>query len=120
MSKVLTDTPTTIQGLVAMIQAEIAQGNMAPVRATHLLNQLSALTGNIAAHVLGCEMAYNTVFAELLTEHGKENRAKVHAKTTTTYGDWQAALNDAKLVETLIASLKYLLRSAENEMRMSR
>lgn len=111
----------SVRELVKAIQIEIRDKSITPDRAAVLVTKLAALLGNVGEEILEADMAFNLVFAELLdASKGIAARAKVKANTTPQYRRLQEAKGTRDQVETLVGSLKYLIRVAESEMRLSR
>ena len=55
-----------------------------------------------------------------LDAEAKANRAKIRAETSPEYQRKREARDTKELVQELVRSLKYFLRSKEEEMRLSR
>lgn len=112
---------STVRHIVKEIQREIRDGDdLLPERAADLLTKLAALLGNINDEIRDADMAYATVLLEHLRGAEKANRAKIAAETTPAYQRKQEARHLKELAESLIGSLKYLLRAKESEMRLTR
>ena len=97
-----------------------AMGELDPGRATHLLQNLSALLGNVSSIWIAKEMEYNRYFAKISKEVEKITEARILAKASLEY---QLKLEAEALLNTtneLINSLKYLVRYKTQEMRNSK
>ncbi len=66
------------------------------------------------------DMAFATVLLQHLNGEEAANRAKIRAETTPEYLRKREARDTKELVTELIRSLKYMLRSQAEEMRLSR
>jgi hypothetical protein len=106
--------------MVKSIQAEIRDNELPANRAAALVTKLAALLGNVGDEIRSAEMSFNYVYATLLASDGTAARAKVQAQTSPEYLRLREAKDTRELVEQLIGSLKYLIRVAESEMRLSR
>lgn len=104
---------------VGSIQRELRSGDVLPARAREMLMTLTSLYGNCLTEATKTEQAYKTVLVTCLDSEKKANRATIRAELSVEYGDWQAARNTVTLVTELIRSLKVLLKSIEEEMRLA-
>lgn len=110
----------TVRQMVAEIQVELRSGDVMPSRARELLMTLTSLLGNCQQEVTRAEGAFNAVYAGFLDTEGKANRARIRAELTPEYGARQDARNAFALVTEMIRSLKVILRSIEEEVRLAR
>jgi hypothetical protein len=110
----------TVRELVKQIQVEIRDTDLQPARAAELLTKLTALLGNCFEEIREADHAYALVLLACLESEAKANRAKIRAETSPEYRRKREARDTRDLVQELIGSLKYLLRSAEAEMRLAR
>ncbi len=111
----------TVRGMVRQIQVEVRDTpDLLPDRAAHLLAKLSSLIGNCNDEIRDADMAYASVLLSRLESEEKANRAKIRAETTEEYRRKREARDTKELATELIRSLKYLLRSKEEEMRLAR
>ena len=117
-------SPTTnrpsVRDLVTAIQVEVRDTDLQPDRAAQLLAKLTALLGNIQAEIREAEHEYAVVLLQHLDGEDAANRAKIRAETTPQYLRKREARDAKELVVELIRSLKYILRAAEEEMRLTR
>ena len=110
----------TVRGMVADIHREILAGDLQPERARSLLLRLSALTGNVLEEIREADAEYAVVLLGLLRSSEAANRAKIEAETRPEYQRKQEARNTREVVQEMARSLKYFLRSQEEEARLSR
>jgi len=111
----------TIPEQVAAIQREAAGDDLMPSRAAELLTKLAAaLLPSCNADIRNADMKYNLVYKTCLETVDKANRAKIVAECSPEFEKKREARDRKEEVEALIASLKYYLRSYENEMRLAR
>lgn len=110
----------TVREMIRAIQDEILTTDLAPVRASELLTRLTALMGNCSTEIRESEFEYAHVLLKYLEADEAANRARIRAETTQEYLRKREARDTKELVMELIRSLKYLLRTAEEEMRLSR
>jgi hypothetical protein len=112
---------TSIRGVVRSIQREIRDGGqLLPDRAAELLTMLTAVIGNVNDEIRVADADYASVLLEHLESEEAANRARIRAETTPAYQRKREARDTKELVVELIRSLKYYLRSQEEEMRLAR
>lgn len=109
----------TVRDMVWAMQGEILKGELLPMRAAALLMRLTALMGNAAQEIRERDAIYANVLLALLKSSLKASHAKIEAETTAAFKWRQEARDTKELIVELTRSLKYLLRTAEEEMRMS-
>lgn len=109
----------TVRGLVAAAQAEIRDTDLLPERARVLLVQLSALLGNCNDEIRKADAMYAEALLRYLDSETKANRARIRAEASPEFQRRQEARDTKELVIELVRSLKYLLRSLEEEMRLA-
>jgi hypothetical protein len=106
--------------MVREIQNELRTEDVTPTRASELLVKLSAIMGNCLTEIREADHAYAVVLLEHLEADTAANRAKIRAETTQEYL-WKRETRDTKeIVVEMSRSLKYLLRSQAEEMRLVR
>jgi hypothetical protein len=94
--------------------------NLGPSEASKYLVELSALTGNVNEELLKVMMDYNYKKSEFLTEIKSVAKAEVKAQCTEEYRRLQEVKGYRDLIVELIRSLKYFLRSLEDERSFSK
>lgn len=110
----------TVREMVAALQREVLAGDLTPDRASEILLKLTALLGNCAAEIREADLVYaNRLLAEL-NAHDKANRARIAAEVTPEFRRKREAHDAKDLVVELIRSLRQMLRTAGDEMRLSR
>lgn len=109
----------SIRERIKAFQKELASGDVVPSRAREILMELSALLGNVLTEEREAEMAFNVVLLGYLDGDEAANRAKIRAAITPEYLRLQVAKDTHTAVVELIRSLKVILRSIEEEMRLS-
>lgn len=108
----------TIRGHVRLLQVEVRDtSDLLPDRAAEILNRLSGLLGNVVDEIREADMAYNVVYLTYLESEKAANRAKVRAETTQEYRRKREAHDLKELAVTLIQSLKYFIRTKQEEYR---
>jgi hypothetical protein len=111
----------TIRGFVRDIQVEVRDSSdLQPDRAADLMTKLTALLGNINDEIREADAEYACVLLQHLESEDAANRAKIRAETTPAYQRKRHARDTKELAVELVRSLKYFLRSKEEEMRLSR
>lgn len=110
----------SVRELIREIQVELRPGDVVPSRARELLMTLTSLYGNCLSEVTKTKAAYTAVLAQCLDAEKKANRAKIRAEMSVEYEALEQAKNAETLATELIRSLKVVLRSTEEEMRMAR
>lgn len=109
----------TIRERVQSIQSEILAGNVTPARAADMMVELSAIFGNINDEIRIRDVEYNKVLLHFYESEETANRAKIKAECSEEYNAKRTARDTKELTVELIRSLKYYLRSAEEEYRAS-
>lgn len=102
------------------MQIEIRTTDLQPDRAAQLLTKLTALIGNTNDEIIVADHDYAVELLRCLETDEAANRAKIRAETSAQFKRRQEARNTKELVVELVRSLKYLLKSKEEEMRLSR
>jgi hypothetical protein len=110
----------SVRDMVKAIQVEMRDTDLQPDRAAVLLAKLTALLGNCNAEIREAESAYAVVLLNHLDTEKKANRARILAETSPEYDRKREARDTKELVIESIRSLKYILRAAEEEMRLAR
>ena len=110
----------TVREMIRDIQTELRTTDVTPSRAAELLVKLTALMGNCLEEIRHADHAYSLVLLSHLEMDTAANRAKIRAETTEQYL-WKREARDTKeICVELARSLKYLLRSQAEEMRLVR
>ena len=110
----------TIRQIISEYQDELAsKQELQPDRAAKILNELSALTGNVNDQIRTTDIAYNKVLLDFLDSEEKANRAKIKAQTSPEYEEARIAKDTKELVTEMTRGLKYYLRAKSEELRES-
>jgi len=110
----------TVRDMVGDIQREILRGDVAPARASHLETSLSALLGYISEEMREADLAYSTVLLACLGTEEKANRARIRAECSPEYLRKREAKDVYTVALEMIRSLRQLLRTQGDEMRLQR
>lgn len=110
----------TVRDLVRQAASDIRSGDLSPADATALLAQMTSLLGFVLEEIREADMAYNGVLVKLLDSEEKANRAEVRAKVTPEYARAREAKDTHIVLVELIRSLKAILRSQQEEMRLQK
>ena len=112
----------TVRDMVKAIQVEVRDraSDLSPERASELLMQLTSLIGNINDEIRVADAEYGTVLLACYSSEETVNRAKIVAETTPAYQRKRAAKDAKELALQMIGSLKYYLKSKQDEMRLAR
>lgn len=111
----------TVRDLIESMRREIRDtDDLQPDRAAELLTKLTALLGNINDEVRVADADYAAVLLNFLNSEQKANRARIHAELSPEYQRKRQARDAKEVVLEMIGSLKYLVRSRMEEMRLSR
>lgn len=112
---------STVRAIIRDIQRELRPGEeITPDRASQLLVQLSSLYGNVLEEIREADLEYALVLLRELDADQAASRAKIRAETTPEYQRKREARDFKEVCNSMIASLKYLLRSQAEEMRLVR
>ncbi len=111
----------SVREMVSAVQAEVRDtADLLPDRAAWLLLRLTSILGNCADEIRAADHAYAVVLLRFLEADEAANRAKIRAETSLEYLRKQEARNTKELVVELARSLKYFLKTKEEEMRLTR
>jgi hypothetical protein len=89
--------------------------NITPDEASKILVELSALWGNVNTKLIEALMEYNKVKLDYLKEIKSVARAVVSAETSVEYQWYQEVKGFSELIKEMTRSLKYYIRSCEDE-----
>lgn len=109
----------SVRERVHRIQVELRDGEVPPSRAREMLVELTSLLGNCIVEVSDAEIAYTQVLARELDTEAKANRARIRAELAPEYRRLKEAKATQALVVELIRTLRAVLRSTEEEMRLA-
>lgn len=93
---------------------------MSPERARTVLAKLTALMGNCNEEVRIADQEYALELLHCLEADEAANRARIRAETSPAFTRKRIARDTKELCIELVRSLKYFLRSIEEEMRLTR
>lgn len=111
----------SVRELIREMQREIRDtSDLLPSRAAEILLRLTALLGNCLDEIREADHAYSVELLRFLDADEAANRARIRAETSLQFVRKQEARDTKELVIELIRSLKYFLKSKEEEMRLSR
>ena len=110
----------TVRDMVAEIQLELLAADVEPARGRVLLVKLTALIGNINTEIREADLLYARVLADVLDDAKTVAKARIIAELTPAYARKREAHDTHELVTEMSRSLKYLLRSVEAEMELTR
>lgn len=109
-----------VRDLIEAIRREIRDTDLQPDRAAELLTKLTALIGNVNDEIREADAEYAAVLLNFLNTEAKANRAKIRAEITPEYQRRRQARDAKEVVIEMVGSLKYLVRSKMEEMRLAR
>lgn len=110
----------TVRTMVADAQREILAGDLMPERARQLLAVLTALLGNCNDEIRQADAEYAKTLLHFLEQDEAASRAKIRAEASPEYLRKRQAHDLHELCLELTRSLKVILRSIDEEMRLSR
>ena len=111
----------TVRDMVHAAQVEIRNSeDLTPGRASELLVMLTALLGNVLDEIRAADAAYAHVLLTFLDEEKKANRARIRSEITPEFARKKEARDTQILVTELIRSLRQMLRTQAEEMRLTR
>jgi hypothetical protein len=111
---------TTIRDMVKAFQIEIRDTAVTPDRTAELLAKLTALLGNVNEEIREADHAYAVVLLRCLDANEAANRARIRAETTPEYARRREARDIKELTIEMIRSLKVVLKTHQEEMRLTR
>ena len=80
----------------------------------------AARVGNCADEIRQADVAFANVLLKELDASEHANRAKIRAETSPEYLRKREARDAKEFVVEMVRSLKYFLRTAEEEMRLTK
>ena len=110
----------TVRERISAIHQQQLKGQTTPSEAAQWLATLGALVGNVLDEIRKAEADYNVVYVGWLDKETKANRAKIRAEMTPEWARLREARDTLKAVESMAASLKYVLKAHETEQRLTR
>lgn len=111
---------SSVRDLVGQCQRELLTTDVQPDRAATLLAKMTALLGNVNQEIRQADSLYAQTLLGHLNSAGSAAKARIMAETTQEYDRKREARDTKELVTEMIRSLKYILRAAEEEMRLAR
>lgn len=111
----------SVRKIIEDIQNEILlKPDLNPVRASEMLVNLSALLGNINTEIRQRDMEFKKHLLECYKLEEKANRAKIIAETSPEYEAMRVAKDTKDQAIEVMRSLKYFLKSQEEEFMHTR
>ena len=110
----------TVRELVKQMQVEIRDTAVTPDRCAELLAKLTALIGNVNEEIRQADHDYAVVLLRCLEANEAANRARIRAEITPEYGRRREARDIKELAIEMIRSLKVVLKTHQEEMRLTR
>lgn len=110
----------TIRERIREAQRVCLSDELTPANARETLVQLSALYGNCLQEIREADHAYAVVLLSCLDASEAASRAKIRAETSPEYLRKREAHDTKDVALEMIRSLKVMLRSLDEEMRLAR
>lgn len=110
----------TCRDLIAERSKEIRTGDLTPLRAGELLGELTSLLGTVLEEIREADMAFNRVLLTCLESETAANRAKVKAEVSPEFMRKRTARDTQIVLVETIRSLRQVLRTQSEEMRLTR
>jgi len=110
----------TIRERITSIQNKLAAGDVSPDEASKMMNIIAALYGNINDEIRACDLAYAKILLNFLDTETKANRAKIKAECSKEFENKCVARNIKTLADEILRSLRYFLKTKEQEYRAGR
>jgi len=108
----------TIREQIKTLQEEV-KGDLETWRAAEILNELSALLGNVNEALIQRQMEYNLKLAELM-EGETVAKARVKADTTDEYRLLLEVKATRELTIEMMRAMKYTIKSRIEEFKEAR
>jgi len=113
-------TDRSIRSIVREIQVECRDTEVHPQRAAEMLTTLTAILGNIGDELRQANLACDVKYLELFQTHKAANRAKLFLNVTSEYARKCEAVDTREEAKQLVITLRQVLRTAGDEMRLTR
>lgn len=110
----------TVRDMIRGFEKEIRGGDLAPVRASEVLVDLTSLLSTVLEEIREADMAYANVLLTHLDGEEAANRAKIRAQITPEYARAREARDTQIVLVELIRSLKIILKAMVAEMGLTR
>lgn len=110
----------SIRQMLGEYQSEILKGDLSPKRAGEILIELSSLIGNLNDRIRTADMKFNKVLMDCYNKEAKANRAKILAEISPEFEAKRIARDTKELTMEMIKTLKYFMRSFEEEYRVGK
>jgi hypothetical protein len=110
----------TVRAMVAEAAADMRRGDLQPADLRVLLGRLTGLLGSCNEEIRHADAVYAGVLLQLLESHEAANRARIRAQTTPEYQRVREARDTKEACVEMVRAIKYQLRSADEEMRLTR
>lgn len=111
---------TSVREFLRETQTEMRGGDLLPAQASGLLEKLTGILGNANTELRQRQMAYNRELLQAYKTHDTANRAKIAAETSVEYEALLTAKHVREEIVEGIRSLRLVLRTMEEELRLSR
>lgn len=105
--------------LYKTFRERMSRGSLSPKEASDIIVRLSAIMGNYSDALLDKQMAFNEKKAECLEKIKSVAKAQVMAECSKEYRDFQEIKGERENIVEMIRSLKYYMRSMEDDFRSS-
>ena len=109
----------SVRDLIEGYRREVRDTDLPPIRAAEVLTRLTALMGNVLSEIREAEMNFNVVLLGHLDTEKAANRARLRAQTTPEYTRMKEAKDTHVVLVEMIRSLRQVLRTQAEEMRLS-
>ena len=110
----------TVRELVHSIQVEVRDSDLPPVRASELLLKATALLGNVGGEIRAADLEYSKVLLRELETEKRANRARIRSEVSAEYQRKREARDTHVLLVELIRSIRQVLRTQSDEMRLQK
>ena len=109
----------TIRELIAHESAELREiEKLGPHEAANKLVVLSSLLSSLGAEIATKRAEYTQIRLKCLKEAKSVAESRIYSEATNEFKEWQEREEQRKALIEIIHSIKYFLRTCENEMKL--
>lgn len=110
----------TVRDRIADIQRALRDDDPSPMDLRGYALELVGLLGNVQHEVTEAELAFTAVLMHAYKQEAKANRAKVIAECSPEYARLRTAKDAQRLALEMVRVIKAVMRSSEEEQRLTR
>jgi hypothetical protein len=111
---------TSVREMIRAEQHALRQGNLTPSLLCDMLERLTSLIGNVNDELRTAEIDYKRRLLEHRQTRESSAEARMYAEADPMYARYREAKDTKELAIEMIHSVKAVLKSTADEMRLAR